>query len=151
MVSRPQPLASQYPHREPDRRGRLDHPGGEFTACRQSSGPRDRLTWRRLKTVSCVRGNPARLPQRLQWPVSSMTPEHRRRCRSHNVRERSGKQCGTGRDAVGRLFAAALDGDRRAEAALHLLITCGGTFDTGADSYEDNVVVYGTAIEAYRT
>ncbi|MEJ2863215.1 sortase domain-containing protein [Actinomycetospora flava] len=31
------------------------------------------------------------------------------------------------------------------------LITCGGTFDTGADSFEDNVVVYGTALEAYRT
>ena len=115
------------PHREPDRRGRLDHPGGEFTACRQSSGPRDRLTWRRLKTVSCVRGNPARLPQRLQWPVSSMTPEHRRRCWSHNVASAQGNQCGTGRDAVGRLFAAALDGDRRAEAALHLL---GGFDDT---------------------
>ncbi|MDD7919791.1 sortase domain-bontaining protein [Actinomycetospora callitridis] len=30
------------------------------------------------------------------------------------------------------------------------LITCGGTFDTDADSYEDNVVVYGTGLEAYR-
>lgn len=28
---------------------------------------------------------------------------------------------GTSRDVIGRLFAAALDGDRRAEAALHLL------------------------------
>lgn len=34
---------------------------------------------------------------------------------------------GTLRDAVGRLFASALDGDRRAEAALHLL---GGFDDT---------------------
>ena len=50
-----------------------------------------------------------------------MTPEHRRRCWSHNVASAQGNQCGTGRDAVGRLFAAALDGDRRAEAALHLL------------------------------
>lgn len=31
------------------------------------------------------------------------------------------------------------------------LITCGGTFDTDADSFEDNVIVYGTALEAYRT
>jgi LPXTG-site transpeptidase (sortase) family protein len=31
------------------------------------------------------------------------------------------------------------------------LITCGGTFDTDADSFEGNVVVYGTALEAYRT
>lgn len=31
------------------------------------------------------------------------------------------------------------------------LITCGGLFDTDADSYEDNIVVYGTALEAYRT
>ena len=31
------------------------------------------------------------------------------------------------------------------------LITCGGDFDTDADSYTDNVVVYGTALEAYRT
>ncbi|MDD7942017.1 sortase [Actinomycetospora lutea] len=31
------------------------------------------------------------------------------------------------------------------------LITCGGTFDTNADSYEDNVIVLGTALEAYRT
>lgn len=31
------------------------------------------------------------------------------------------------------------------------LITCGGTFNTDADSFEDNVVVYGTALEAYRT
>ncbi|WP_285659986.1 sortase [Actinomycetospora sp. NBRC 106375] len=31
------------------------------------------------------------------------------------------------------------------------LITCGGTFDTDAHSYEDNVVVYGTALEAYRS
>lgn len=31
------------------------------------------------------------------------------------------------------------------------LITCGGTFDTDADSFEGNVIVYGTALEAYRT
>lgn len=31
------------------------------------------------------------------------------------------------------------------------LITCGGTFNTGADTFEDNVIVYGTAIESYRT
>ena len=35
---------------------------------------------------------------------------------------------GTPRDGIGRLFAAALDGDRRAEAALHLL----GAFDDTA-------------------
>ncbi|GLZ50110.1 hypothetical protein Acsp06_62950 [Actinomycetospora sp. NBRC 106375] len=31
------------------------------------------------------------------------------------------------------------------------LITCGGTFDTDTDSFDDNVVVYGTALDAYRT
>jgi LPXTG-site transpeptidase (sortase) family protein len=31
------------------------------------------------------------------------------------------------------------------------LITCGGSFDTEVDSFEDNVVVYGTGLEAYRT
>ena len=31
------------------------------------------------------------------------------------------------------------------------LITCGGEFDTATDSFEDNVVVYATTLEAYRT
>ena len=33
----------------------------------------------------------------------------------------AGAPGGSSREAIGRLFAAALDGDRRAEAALHLL------------------------------
>lgn len=55
---------------------------------------------------------------------TSMTPDDYRPCRYRGV---EGTQGGTGRDAVGRLFAAALDGDGRAEAALHLL---GGFDDT---------------------
>ncbi|MEJ2865329.1 hypothetical protein [Actinomycetospora flava] len=39
----------------------------------------------------------------------------------------AGAPCGASRDAIGRLFAAALDGDRRAEATLRLL---GGFDDT---------------------
>ena len=31
------------------------------------------------------------------------------------------------------------------------LITCGGPFDADVRSYEDNIVVYGHAVEAYRT
>lgn len=31
------------------------------------------------------------------------------------------------------------------------LITCGGTFDSDVRSYEDNIVVFGHAVEAYRT
>ena len=52
---------------------------------------------------------------------------------THHVNSRSRDDLGAGalgatsRDALGRLFAAALDGDRRAEAALHLL---GGFDDT---------------------
>ncbi|WP_328304537.1 hypothetical protein [Actinomycetospora sp. NBC_00405] len=40
----------------------------------------------------------------------------------------AGDPGGTPRDAISRLFARALDGDRRAEAALHLL----GGFDEAA-------------------
>jgi hypothetical protein len=52
---------------------------------------------------------------------------------THYVRSRAtddleaGAPGGSSRDAIGRLFAAALNGDRRAEAALHLL---GGFDDT---------------------
>jgi hypothetical protein len=31
------------------------------------------------------------------------------------------------------------------------LITCGGDFDSDVRSYEDNIVVFGRATEAYRT